>query len=100
MNWSWQATFLGVSLPASSPRAAIDDNQLSLFLLSVPHIRGESPFPEETIHLFPIARDNDAGLVAGGRVLNESVRKRMKSGAFCDTMLHFENYSPMLSVGS
>lgn len=93
----WNAVSLGPNLPFSTLPEAIKQHRPRMFWISCSHIDDETKFLNAYSDLYD-QFGLDVAIVVGGRSLVESVRKRMKYSAYCDTMQHLESFAQALRV--
>lgn len=91
----WKSQSLGSSLPLETLLAAVNDLQPDLLWISVSYISNREQFLANYRALFDQVKDRVA-VVVGGQALDESMRRQMEYAAYCDNLLHLENFADIL----
>lgn len=92
----WNAHTLGSGLPVDTLVTAIAENRPRLFWISTSYVPDEDQYVAEIAQIFAAAKSHGAALAVGGAALTESLRKRMKYHAYCDTLAHLETFASTL----
>ena len=95
----WVSQSLGSNLPFDTIRAAVEELQPSLMWLSISHIENERRFLDR-YSAFLDSVNPSVPLVVGGRVLTESLRRKMRYTAYCDNLQHLEAFANTLKRSS
>jgi methanogenic corrinoid protein MtbC1 len=88
----WRTISLGSSVPFSSMASAIQKYRPKVFWLSVSYIESPEDFLVR-FENFAQALPPGTMLVVGGRSLGESLRKKMRFSAYCDSMRQLSTFA-------
>lgn len=92
----WNATSLGTNLPAETLVQAITNRKPRLVWLSVSHYECEEQFVEDVNQIADAITATGIPFLVGGRVLCESLRRRIKFTACCDSMQQLDSIARQL----
>jgi methanogenic corrinoid protein MtbC1 len=88
----WRTIQLGVSLPAETICAAVEDHHPQMVWLSVSHIADRDGFVSQYARIQEVI-DGSAKIAIGGRALTEEVRRQVKSDIFCDSLTILQEFA-------
>ena len=94
----WNATSLGVSIPARSMAKAILDIKPKLFWVCASYISTDKVknFVTDFKSLWKVAQASGTALVIGGRAFTEELREQLTYCCHCDTMQQLEAFARSL----
>lgn len=93
----WRAAPVGRGLAFSSMASAIESMRPQLFWLSVSTVDNVDGFIERYESFYEFARNISVPVVIGGRALEETLRRRIRFTAFCDSLQHVQEFATTLA---
>lgn len=95
----WNAQSYGSSHPVETLEAAIREQPLRLFWLSVSWYGSADALVASVERLYSACVGRGTALVLGGRALEEPVRRRLRGSAFCDNLAQVQDLAAALAPG-
>ena len=95
----WNAQSYGSSHPVETLIAAVREQELRIFWLSLSWIGSLSETATAVERLYHEATRRHTALVLGGRALTPRVRRRLRATAFCDDMTQLQDLAAALEPG-
>jgi methanogenic corrinoid protein MtbC1 len=93
----WDAQSYGSSHPLETLAAAVREQRLRLFWLSLSWVGDRAGVAAAVETLHEAASEAGTALVLGGRALTASLRKRLRASAFCDDLGQLQDLAAALA---